>query len=149
MKILYVLVGMLATLTLCAETTEVMLSNSMKCTKEELMRFFPHQIVHALLIKANIPEDKADAIAKELSDRNKDFARILEEKSEKITPNPFKNLSQRDLANQIYQQTLYEVFANTLRTHGITDEEKIQSLLSQLKEDRTKLFMECIRKQNK
>lgn len=132
---------------LIAETTEVVLSNSMKCTKEELMRFFPEQVVHSILIKAQLPKEKADAIAQELSQKDKELAKIVEEKSAKIDPNPFKELSQRELAIKIYRETLYEVFAKVLKANGVTDEDQIQTLLDELQDARSKLFIECIRKQ--
>lgn len=131
-----------------AETTEVVLSNSMKCTKEELMRFFPEQVVQSILIKANLPKEQSDAIAQELSQKDRELAKIVEEKSAQIEPNPFKNLSQRDLAIKIYRETLYEVFAKVLKSHGVTNEDQIQSLLDDLQEARSKLFIECIRKQH-
>lgn len=132
---------------LLAETTEVVLSNSMKCTKEELMRFFPEQLVQNLLIKAKIPKDQADAIALELSKKDRELAKIVEEKSAQVDPNPIKDLSQRDLAIKIYRETLYEVFAKVLKSHGITNEDQIQTLLDDLQDARSKLFIECIRKQ--
>lgn len=132
-----------------AETTEVVLSNSMKCTKEELMRFFPEQVVRPILIQAKIPEKEADAIAQALAQKDVELAKIVEEKSSKIDPNPFKNLSQRDLAIKIYRETLYEVFAKVLKEHGISDADQVQSLLDKLQEARSKLFIECIAKQTK
>lgn len=133
--------------TLYSETTEVLLSNSMKCTKEELMRFFPEQVVESILLKAKLPKEKADAIAQELSQKDRELAKIVEEKSSKVEPNPFKNLTHRDLAIRIYRETLYEVFAKVLKSHGITNEDQIQTLLDELQEARSKLFIECIRKQ--
>ena len=129
------------------ETTEVVLSNSMKCTKEELMRFFPEQVVQSILTKANLSKEQADVIAKELSQKDKELAKLVEEKSAKIDPNPFKDLSQRELAIKIYRETLYEVFAKVLKAHGITNQDQIQNLLDELQDARSKLFIECIRKQ--
>jgi len=137
----------LITSPLAADTTETVLSNSMKCTKEELMRSFPEQLVESILIKANIPKDKSDAISKELAVKDKDLARIIEEKTTKLEPNPIQNLSQRDQAIRIYRETLYEVFASVLKAHGINDDDQIQKLLDELGEARSKLFIECIRKQ--
>lgn len=133
--------------TLQAETTEVVLSNSMKCTKEELMRFFPEQLVESILIKFDLPKEQASAIANELSQKDRELAKIVESKSAQVEPNPFKNLSHRDVAIKIYRETLYEVFAKVLKSHGVTDEDKIQTMLDELQEARSKLFIECIRRQ--
>lgn len=132
-----------------AETTEVVLSNSMKCTKEELMRFFPEQVVQSVLVKANLPKEQADAIAQDLSQKDRELAKLVEERSLKVDPNPFKNLSQRDIAIKIYRETLYEVFAKVLKAHGVTSDDQIQALLDDLQEARSQLFIECIRKQPK
>jgi hypothetical protein len=130
-----------------AETTEVLLSNSMKCTKEELMTFFPDQVVQSVLIKGNIPKEEAVAIAQELSKKDKDLAKVVEEKAAKLEPNPFKDLSQRDLAIKIYRETLYEVFSKVLKSHGVTNEDKIQTMLEEIQASKSKLFIECIQKQ--
>ncbi len=133
--------------TLQAETTGVVLSNSMKCTKEELMTFFPKQILQSILIQAQLPKDKADKIAEELSQKDKEFTKIVEEKAAKVQPNPFQDLSQRDLAIRIYRETLYEVFAKVLKANGVTNEDQIQTLLDEMQNEKSKRFIECIRKQ--
>jgi hypothetical protein len=133
--------------TLNAETTEVVLSNSMKCTKEELMTFFPQQVVQSVLVKAQLPKDQAASIAEELSHKDRELAKIVEEKAAKLDPNPFKDLSQRDLAIKIYRETLYEIFAKVLKSHGVTNEDQIQTLLDEMQAAKSKLFIECIRKQ--
>lgn len=130
-----------------AETTEVVLSNSMKCTKEELMTFFPQQVVQSVLTQAHLPKDQVDAIAKELTQKDRELAKLVEEKAAKVEPNPFKDLSQRDLAIRIYRETLYEVFAKVLKAHGVTNEDQIQTLLDEMQTAKSKLFIECIRKQ--
>jgi hypothetical protein len=141
-------ISMFSCLTLLhAETTETLLSNSMKCTKEELMTFFPQQIVESILIKAKLPKEQATLIAEELSKKDRELAKIVEDKAAKLEPNPFKDLSQRDLAIKIYRETLYEVFAKVLKSHGVTNEDQIQSLLDEMQAEKSKLFIECIRKQ--
>lgn len=118
-----------------------------KCTKEELMTFFPQQVVESVLTKAKIPSDQASAIAKELSQKDRELAKIVEDKAAKLEPNPFKDLSQRDLAIKIYRETLYEVFAKVLKAHGVKNEDQIQTLLEEMQSAKSKLFIDCIRKQ--
>jgi len=132
---------------LYAVTTEVVLSNSMKCTKEELMTFFPQQVVESVLLKAHLSKEQAEAISKELAQKDRELAKLVEEKAAKVDPNPFKDLSQRDLAIRIYRETLYEVFAKVLKSHGVTNEDQIQTLLDEMQAAKSELFIECIRKQ--
>gem|GEM_PF-4690496 len=130
-----------------AETTEVVLSNGIKCTKEELMTFFPQQVVESVLTAAHLPKNQVTAIALELAQKDGELAKLVEAKAAKAQPNPFNNLSQRDLAIRIYRETLYEVFAKVLKFHGVTDEDQIQTLLDEMQAAKSKLFIECIRKQ--
>jgi len=134
--------------TLHSETTETILSNSMKCTKEELMISFPQQVVESILIKAKLPQEQAASIAKELSTKDQELNKIVEEKAAKLNPNPFRDLSQRDLALKIHRETLYEQFASVLKSHGVTNEDQIQTLLDQVQRAKSELFLECIRKQH-
>lgn len=138
-------IGCLANLQ--AETTEAILSNAMKCTKEELMTFFPQQIVQSTLIQAKLTQEQASEISQELAQKDRELAKIVEEKAAKLESNPFKDLSQRDLAVKIYRETLYEIFAKVLKSHGISDDDQIQTLLDEIQVAKSKLFIECIRKQ--
>jgi hypothetical protein len=141
-------ISMCCLTSLKAETTETLLSNSMKCTKEELMIHFPQQIVESILIKAKFSKEQATSIAAELSHKDQEWAKIVEDKAAKLDPNPFKDLSQRDLAIKIYRETLYEVFAKVLKSHGVTNDDQIQTLLDEVQSAKSKLFIECIRKQH-
>lgn len=130
---------------LCAESPET--PSSLECTKEELMTFFPQQVVQSVLIKANLTKEEAATIAQKLSQKDREFSKIVEEKAEKLESNPFKDLNHRDVAVKIYNETLYEVFAEVLKSHGITNDDQIQAFLEKVKGEKSKLFIECIRKQ--
>lgn len=135
----------LAFIDICAEEQESILY--LKCSKEELMMFFPESIVKNVLMQAHISEKDAREIAEQLASKDKGLAKIVDEKASHYNPNPFKDLSQRDQAIKIYQETLFEVFANVLQSHGIKDENQIRSLLEEIRTIKSKLFIECIRQQ--
>ncbi len=118
-----------------------------KCSKEELMMFFPKPVVKGVLIKAHFSEKDADSIANLLAAEDRGMAKIVDEKASHYSPNPFKDLSQRDQAIKIYQETLFEVFANALKSHGIKDENQIRSLLDEVRTIKSKMFIECIKQQ--
>lgn len=123
------------------------LSRYPKCSKEELMMFFPQPIVKNVLINAQVSKTDAEEIASELANKDRRMAKIVDEKASHYSPNPFKDLSQRDQAIKIYQETLFEVFANVLKSHGIKDENQIHSLLEEVRTIKSKMFIECIRQQ--
>lgn len=130
-----------------AENTAKTSSSSLNCTKEQLMTFFPQPVVESVLIEAKIPEEQAKEIARELSQQDRELVKKVEEKAVKWDPNPFSDLSQRDLAIKIYNETLYEVFSKILKSHGIHNDNQIQTLLDKVREMKSKLFIDCIRNQ--
>lgn len=119
-----------------------------KCSQEELMRFFPQPIVKSVLIKAHFSEKDATEIAEQLANKDKGMSKIVDEKASQFYPNPFRDLSQRDQAIKIYQETLFEVFANVLQSHGIKDENQIRTLLDEVRTTKSKMFVECMRQTN-
>lgn len=121
--------------------------SSLNCTKEQLMTFFPQPIVESVLTEAKISEEQVKEISQELSQQDRELIKKVEEKAAKWDPNPFSDLSQRDLAIKIYNETLYEVFSKILKAHGINSDNQIQALLDKVREMKSKLFIDCIRNQ--
>lgn len=132
---------------LAEEKESSLLVDPSLCSKEVLMTFFPQPIVQAVLIKHQVAAGEAEAIAKELSQKNQDIVKLVETKASQMDPNPFKDLSQRDAAIKIFRETLYDVFAGVLKKHGITDEKQIHQFLDDMQEVKGKLFVQCIRKE--
>lgn len=121
--------------------------SALECSKEQLMSFFPQPIVQAVLADTDLTQEQIVSIARDLSQKDQELTKRVEQKASKLNPNPFNDLSQRDLAIKIYNETLYEVFAEALKAHGITKDDQIQTLLNKMREMKSKLFIECIRKQ--
>lgn len=117
---------------------------AVKCTKEELMRFFPEQVVESILVKHNVPKEKAEAMAKTLSQKDINLSKIVEKKLEKLAVNPLSGTSQREAAAKVYRETMFEIFSQVMIENGITDPDQIQKMLDELQEARSKLFLDCI-----
>jgi hypothetical protein len=126
---------------------QIDLDESPVCTKQELMAYFPQILVKKVLLSSGIKTKQAIAISEELSQKGQELEKIVAEKASKLDPNPFKDLSQRDVAIKIYRETLYEVFAKVLKSHGINDEDQIQVLLDKMQLAKSKMFIDCIRKE--
>jgi hypothetical protein len=131
----------------CYGEEEANTDDSNLCTKEELMTYFPQPLIKSILIKSKIEEDKAEEISKDLAQKGQDLEKLVAEKASSVEPNPFKDLSQRDTAIKIYRETLYEVFAKTMQSHGISNEDQIQLLLEDMQSAKSKLFVDCIKKE--
>lgn len=123
------------------------LEEPVKCTKEELINFFPQQVVEHVLIKAKIPRDKAHKIAVELSQKNMELLNTVEEKSSHLQKNLSNNSNLQDQTIKIYGDTLHDMFTKVLKAYGIDDETQAQNLLEQIRLERSKHFIECLRLQ--
>ncbi len=121
-------------------------TNSANCSKEELLSFFPQPVIEYVLIHAHVSQEEATQIAKELAGKNRELLKLVEKKAAELSPNPFQSSNEREIAARIYQETLYEVFAQTLKAHGMTDDHQIRSLLEEMRVTQSKLFVDCIRK---
>lgn len=115
------------------------------CTKEELMMAFPFYIVKEAMLSAGYSQDLSTQIAQELALKDKNISKIVDERAEQLHPNPFKDLSLRDQALKIYQETLYDVFSGVLKANGINNEAEIQSLLEKIRLTKSKLLIDCLR----
>ena len=120
----------------------------MICNKQELGRFFPKRVLKAVLIKDQVPQDQAETIADNLSTKDDVLMRTIREKASRMDPNPFQDLNHRDVAIKLYRESIYQEFAKVLKAHGIQDEDKIQLMLDDLQRAKSKLFLDCIRKEN-
>lgn len=118
------------------------------CTKQNLMTFFPEPVVKAVLQRYQVPQQDIDAIAKDLAQKDLDVAKAVELKAANMQPNPFKDPSQRDVAHKVFRETLFEVFASTMKAHGMQDEDQLQAILEEIRSTKSKLFVECILKES-
>lgn len=118
------------------------------CRKEVLMTFFPSPIVKDVLVRNKVSEEIADKIAKELSQKDSEVIKTVEIKASKMDPNPLNDLAQRDTAVKVFRETLFEVFAKSLKSNQVTaDDNQIQSILDDMQQMKGKLFVECIKKE--
>lgn len=118
-----------------------------ECTKEELLSFFPKQIVHKVLLQFKIPAAQAAEIADELAVKNHELIQMVEQRAAALTPNPFKDPTQREKAIQIYQDVLHDVLAQALKSHEIAGEERIDLYLQEIRKVKSQMFVQCIRSQ--
>ncbi len=117
-----------------------------ECSRELLLSYFPETFVNETLKKFNVPKDQWDAINKELTSKNDSVIKIVEEKAQKMDPNPLKDPSQRQAAVKIFRDTLFEVFAGVMKQHGVTDDQQIKSMLEDIQHQKAVRFAQCMDK---
>ena len=115
-----------------------------ECSKELLLSFFPEAFVTEVLQKYQVPKEKWEPIVKGLQEKNDDVIKLVDEQASKMDPNPLKDSSQKQVAVKIFRETLFQVFSGVLKTNGITDDQKIQSMLGEVQQLKTKRFAQCM-----
>lgn len=122
-------------------------SNSVdECSNELLMAYFPKVFVNETLSKYKIPEDQWESINKELSEKDKDVLKLVKEKAEKISPDLLKDPQQRQTVVRLFKETLFDVFSQVMRAHGVTDDKQIQEMQKDIEEQKIDRFKKCTSK---
>jgi len=122
---------------------------STECSKEMLLSYFPAPFVKETLKNHQVPQDKWDAIIKDLDANDKSVIKKVESRAEAMNPNPLKSREHREEAISIFRETLLEIFTETMNKNGITDKEEIQAMLDEVQHLKAKRFAECLEKMRK
>lgn len=115
-----------------------------ECSKELLLSFFPEAFVKEVLQKNGIAQDKWGPIVQGLKEKNDDVIKLVDEQASKMTPNPLKDPSQKQVAVKIFRESLYQVFSGVLKANGISDDQKINLMLGEIQQLKTKRFAQCM-----
>jgi len=117
-----------------------------ECSKD-LMTYFPESLVNETLKKFSLPQEQWTSIVRELSEKESNIIKKVEEKAEKMSPNPLKDPSQQKAAIKIFKEALLEAFTETMQKHGIQDNKQIQNMLNDIQQQKARKFASCIEKQ--
>lgn len=117
-----------------------------ECSRELLLSYFPESFVVDTLKKYNVPQDKWDAINKQLASKDKDVVRIVEEKAAQSDPNPLKDSRLRQQAVKLFRDTLFDVFSSVMKANGVTDDKQIQAMLDDIQQQKAVRFAKCMEK---
>lgn len=119
-----------------------------ECAQEILLAYFPSIFVKETLSKFKVPQEQWEAINRELSIRDKEIIKKVEAKAAKMNSNPLKDPQQRQAAVKIFRETLFENFAEVLKSNGVKDENQIQMMLDDIQQQKAKRFARCMQQQN-
>lgn len=118
-----------------------------ECSRELLLSYFPEVFVNETLSKFKVPQDQWEGINKDLSGKDKEVIKMVENKASQMNPNPLKDPQQRQAAVKIFRETLFQVFSDVMHAHGISDDQQIQSMLDDIQQQKAKRFAMCMQKQ--
>lgn len=114
-----------------------------QCSQTFLSSHFPKVLVSQTLQEFSVPENKWAVIASELSSKEGEVIRRVEEKAEKSPYNPLKDPAERQVALQLFRQSLAEVFSEVLMANGVGDPATIEKMLQDLQRRKALAFARC------
>lgn len=117
-----------------------------ECSKELLLAYFPEVFVGETLQKFDVPQDEWSEIQRSLAHQGNHVIKLVEEKAQKMNPNPLKDPQDRKVAIALFKETLLQIFSEVMKEHGITDEEKIQAMLTDIQRRKATRFTKCMQK---
>ncbi len=133
-----VLLGLSAlALPLCADDTDDF------CSDRILHSYFPQEFVASSLKKFKVPADQQAAIQKELAEKDKVILKLVQEKAEKMEPNPLKTPDQRKETVKLFRETLLAQFTEVMTAHGVTDPDKTKDILDDIQLQKARRAIEC------
>jgi hypothetical protein len=116
---------------------------SLACFKEIELDFFREDIVSQALSLHGVSQTNWKNINNNLRERARHVPRILRQKAEYMHPNPFQSPFQTRVAAQLLRQTLYEIFAATLKDNNITNESNIKDMFRYIREKQAHRLIAC------
>ncbi len=112
-----------------------------ECTKELRTTFFPPEMVKETLKKFKVPEDKWKPIESALA--QKDIFALVKQKAAAMNPNPLNDQKRLGEGVKLVRETLLQVFGDTLKANGITDEKQIEGMLSDIQHQKSDRLYKC------
>ncbi|MEM1283189.1 MAG: hypothetical protein AAGG81_06510 [Chlamydiota bacterium] len=119
------------------------------CSKNLLLSYFPESVVNEVLGDYRVPQNLWPAINADLAEQDTIIVNIVDQKSRAIQQNSAYDVRQKDVVVGIYRETLYEVFAETLKKYGIDRKAQAEAMLDQIQYKKGKLFKECMQSKQK
>lgn len=115
-----------------------------ECSKELLLAYFPEPFLVQVLKDNDVPESEWAAINQALMSKDRQVVSMVEEKAAAMDPNPLTDAKYRPQAVQLFRETLFEIFAEVMRNHGVTEDAEIQSMLDQIQYLKAERFPKCM-----
>lgn len=123
------------------------------CDPNLLTKFFPSVLVEETLDAYNVPLYNRQWIVKDLANREAEVIRTFENKARMQRPKPLvvneQTLSSPEIRRAVmnlFQESLLEVFTQTLRRYGINNKDQVQAMFDHLENQKAQYFDECVSK---
>jgi hypothetical protein len=91
---------------------------SLRCYKDLELNFFQPALVSQALSMHHVDQSSWNPILQTLKESSKKVPGMIKAKAKRYTPSPFEPLFIPEIAKQILEETLYEVFFNTIVSYN-------------------------------
>lgn len=113
------------------------------CNRDLFTAFYPAPLVAKTLERFDVPSEIHDAIIDGLNVHEVDVVLRVEQNAEKMNPNPLQEGNQQEIIG-LFDRTVFEIFTYVLNNHGITNEQKISQMMSDILQQKADRFRECM-----
>lgn len=114
------------------------------CSQELFVAFFPPAFVSETLTTFQIPQEKHEAIIRELADQELDVIPLVEMKAAAMNPNPLNQPDQQDIVIGLFEEVVVDVFTNVLTDNGVSDQQVIHEMLEDIHRQKAERFRQCM-----
>ncbi|MEC7839548.1 MAG: hypothetical protein VX777_05880 [Chlamydiota bacterium] len=116
------------------------------CSKDLILSYFPEKIVNNVLQSYNIAQELWPAINEDLKSQDAIIVSKVEDKTKSMNPNPLRDPAQKDIAVNIFRETLYETFSDVMKKYGVDSPEQSQAMMNQIQYEKAEHFKRCMDK---
>lgn len=114
------------------------------CRRDFGYQFFPPSIVEKTLVEQyGMKPTDATAVANDLKDKITYIHQTVWDRAQKTNPNPFDNVSDRKDSDALYRVVALELFVDSLKKHGLVDQERANAAFDDVQATRMQKFADC------
>lgn len=117
--------------------------NELRCSREEVFKFFPTDIVQKVLTENHIPNQKWAAIFLDLQGHDNDIVRDLENRASKMFVNPLTTKGREREAAKLLHSVLFDYFNMVMKSHGIVNEQINKQMMDSIIIRKSELLEAC------
>jgi len=114
-----------------------------ECSEDVLFKFFPRGFVTEVLKEHDIPQDKINNITETLYQADQEVFDLITSTAQNMEPNPLEDINAEAERAKLFRDSLMQVFTAALEQNGITDPQKIQTMLDEIQQKRLQRFIQC------
>jgi len=119
------------------------------CANFLLISYFPESIVNEVLSAYQVSQGLWPAINADLAEQSDVVVNIDEKKAASMKSNPMYDVTQENATANVYRQSLFEVFSQTMNKYGIDRPEQIEAMLDEIQYKKGELYDDCMQKKQK